>query len=259
MTGEAPRLLERTPATLAAEAGLLPAVFAGELSGVLVRGFLSPEACAGIIDDLERSPLKARDAAPFPGVTYGDVLVVSPPDLSHYYQAAAQLERTLAPSGVVGRVLDAFDRVGGKTSASVPGGYAPVTVRILRPGQAVSAHSERMDWPSMKALQPLLNPETTLSFYMPLAAAEAGGELVIYHRPPDGQRPAIEGKSPETTNALLAAFGETRVRPGVGDLLLFDGGRFNHRVTPVEGVEERWTLGGFAGLDRGGRTVWVWS
>ena len=259
MSGEAPRLLERTPATLAAEAGLLPAVFAGDVSGVLVRGFLTPEACAGIIEDLESSPLEARDAAPFPGVTYGDVLVVSPPDLSHYHQAAAQLEKALAPSGVVSRVIDAFDRVGGKASATVPGGYAPVTVRILGPGQAVAAHSERTNWPSMAALEPQLDPETTLSFYVPLAGAEAGGELVIYHRPPDGQRPAIEGKSPETTNALLAAFGETRVRPGIGDLLLFDGGRFNHRVTPVEGEQARWTLGGFAGLDRGGRTIWVWS
>jgi len=259
MSGEAPRLLERTPATLAAEVGLLPAIFAGEVSGVIVRGFLSPETCARVRADVEGSPMQALDAAPFPGVTYGAVLVVSPPDRVRYHQEAASLTRALAPSGVVGQLVDAFDRIGGVASTSVPGGYAPVTVRILRPGQEVTAHSERVDWPSMQALKPLLDPETTLSFYVPLATSDDGGELVIYHRPPDGERPAIEGKPPETTNALLAAFGETRVRPGVGDLLLFDGGRFNHRVTPVGERGERWTLGGFAGLDRGGRTVWIWS
>jgi hypothetical protein len=48
------------------------------------------------------------------------------------------------------------------------------------------------------------------------------------------------------------------LRPGVGDLLVFDGGRHYHEVTRVAG-RARWTLGGFLALGRDHRSIYFWS
>ena len=44
-----------------------------------------------------------------------------------------------------------------------------------------------------------------------------------------------------------------------GELLLFDGGRYFHKVSPVEGSRARWTIGGFVGFTRDHERVVYWS
>jgi hypothetical protein len=44
------------------------------------------------------------------------------------------------------------------------------------------------------------------------------------------------------------------VRPSAGDVLIFDGGRWLHRVDWVKG-RTRWTMGGFLMFNRPGDTV----
>ena len=88
-----------------------------------------------------------------------------------------------------------------------------------------------------------LLPRWHLSFYLPLNALADGGELEVFHRPRQGVN--LNGLSAAAARGRLATHGVTCVRPGPGDLVIFDGGRYNHRVCPS--TEERWTLGGFAG------------
>ncbi len=255
-TGEAPRIADLPAASIAP--GLLSEVLSGALSGVLARWVATPAQCEALINRLEASPLEALDAAPFPGVTYGAVLVVSDSDLVRYRREGAALDAALAGEPVVDALRATLERLAAPAAVGVPEGFHGLTVRVLSPPQAVAVHSERHEWPSMRELHRAVDFSTQLSFYLTLRAPASGGELVVYHRPPPGREPRMEGVSPARAHAALAAFGQTRLHPGVGDLLIFNGGRFNHRVTPVRGGE-RWTLGGFASPGRAPGTLLTWS
>ena len=58
---------------------------------------------------------------------------------------------------------------------------------------------------------------------------------------------------------LLGRFEWTEIRPGVGDVLIFDGGRYLHRVDWVSGDRTRWTMGGFLMFDRSGETLFYFA
>jgi hypothetical protein len=63
---------------------------------------------------------------------------------------------------------------------------------------------------------------------------------------------------PEAAQVILAERGYIDVCPGVGDLLIFDGGRNYHLVTEVR-RGTRWTLGGFIALTKEHERVLYWS
>ena len=44
-----------------------------------------------------------------------------------------------------------------------------------------------------------------------------------------------------------------------GDMVIFDSGRHVHRVTPVEGIDPRYTLGGFLTVDHQSTEIANWS
>lgn len=236
------------------EVGALAALWAGEIDGLWLKGALSLEAVAAL--RAAAAELPARSAPPFPGTTHGSVLIVTP-DRARYFEDAARLRACMESLGLHAPLLALLGRLAG-APVEVPeeGGqtYAAVTIRRLPPGLEVAVHSERWAWPSMGWHRARLTPRWHLSFYLPLNALPDGGELELFHRPAEGQ--SLEGLSPAAARDRLAAFGTTTLRPGPGDLLLFDGGRFNHRVCPSSA--ERWTLGGFAGRDAAGK-LWVWS
>jgi hypothetical protein len=45
----------------------------------------------------------------------------------------------------------------------------------------------------------------------------------------------------------------------VGDLALFEEGRYYHRVNEVRGSRSRWTMGGFLAPSRDAQTLHYWS
>lgn len=240
-------------------------MLAGELGGVILTGLFTEAEAAAVVRGLRSNPGDSGplDAAPFPGSTWGQVLVVSR-DLGHYLRRARGLEAALAALGVDlgGRIQGGLTALGGGRPVQAPpaeGGqtYAPLTVRALPAGLSIGIHSERADWPSMAGLVGRIDPHRQLSSYVTLAKGQGGGELRIFHRPPPGREPALDRLSPEEGRRALAAFGLTAVRPAVGDLLLFDGGRYNHEVT-ANTAGERWTVGCFASQGADGAR-WAWS
>jgi hypothetical protein len=61
------------------------------------------------------------------------------------------------------------------------------------------------------------------------------------------------------TEALERDYLKQEVPLSAGDLVVFDSGRFVHRVTAVEGARPRLTLGGFLTERLDGRGVGYWS
>ncbi len=252
-------ILERVPAG-APRASLVPRLLEGAIDGFLLEGALTPDVAYAAAAAAAKVP--ARRSPRFPGDVFGALLLLSAPDLSDYFAAKQALEAALAETGAVEAIhralADAAQPLGAARPVHATGvPYAPVTVRSLPPGESIAVHSEQWEWEAMRHLRTLVDPARHLSFYVPLAPADRGGDLIVYHRPT--KPPSIEGLPEERVHALLASYGESVWRPGLGDLLFFDGGRFNHRVTAVVGETSRVTIGGFAACSSDRATLYTWS
>ena len=73
---------------------------------------------------------------------------------------------------------------------------------------------------------------------------------------PDENNVWLEGS--DVANAFQN-FDSTAFAPQPGDMLIFDGGRYFHRVSKVEGVLPRRTVGGFVGFSQNHDRLYYWS
>jgi hypothetical protein len=255
----------------ASDRGLLDRIFDGEVLGAIVRGVLTQAEAASLRAALdggelgvERSPMKA-----FAGAELGRNLVVAE-DLDAYFAEGARLRAALArhPTRWEERAIDVLTRLSAlpvEPPRDAAGRlHAGCTVRVLEPGGTIAMHCEleTRRFPTMRALDASLDLSSQLSFYVPLALPEAGGELHVYDLRHDEGPGAELGRRPRDAQTTIAwAEGHRFVVPraGVGDLLVFDAGRHFHRVTPVEGARARWTIGGFLARARDRSRVHYWS
>jgi hypothetical protein len=162
----------------------------------------------------------------------------------------------------------AFGELAGGRSVVLPEGpapgnrYTPATIRALPPGCEIPLHVGNyfLETPAYSDLAQRVDLEDQLSYFIPLQNPDQGGELIVY-RLEWGQA------APEQTREGRGNFDDLgsepwpfeRFAPGVGDLLLFNGGRFYHRVTRVAGSRLRWTIGGFLSFSPDGTRVLYWS
>lgn len=244
----------------ASRAGLLARLLDGAIDGFVLEGVLSIDVTEAVVR--AATAIAPRRSPMYPGDTYGALLVLSAPDLADYFAGARALEHALLETRAVASMHRALAEASAPMPVEVPvhpsgSVYAELSVRSLAKGTSIAIHSERWEWESMSHLRTLLDPARHLSFYVPLTRVDAGGELVVYHRPTTP--PPIEGLPDHEAHTRLAAFGASEWRPGRGDLLVFDGGRFNHRVTEVRSAEPRLTIGGFAAVARNRSLLYVWS
>jgi hapalindole-type alkaloid chlorinase len=140
--------------------------------------------------------------------------------------------------------------------------YGTATIRLLEPGCDLLVHCGNYfyTWDSYAELQPLLDTSQQLSFFVVLRAPEAGGELAVFDA--DYTRddyPRDEATGMWDGDAIERDFPATIVRPEVGDMILFDGGRYFHRIRTVEGQRSRLTLGGFLAFSVDHRRVLHWA
>lgn len=266
--------LELEPAEVGAHPRLLQEIFERRYVGAILRGVfpaeLMAEIAARLTAGVEGVP---RAYAPtFSGGLYGNPLVLGTEDLSEYLEDAARFRRTVEPLfASVGGLEATIDRSLGAIAGDAPvevaraedgRPYLPATFRVLVEGDSLPLHYENgtKRYDSMKELLPALDPESILSFYVPVVLPEAGGVLEVFSTDCGGAGDrAIERMGgPERARDIMAARGLTEVHPGVGDMLVFDGGRHYHLVTRVEDGS-RWTLGGFFAFTTDHSRVLYWS
>jgi hypothetical protein len=108
-----------------------------------------------------------------------------------------------------------------------------------------------------------------LSYFVTLSVPDGGGELIVYALEWDDTAPY----APSTTTTappsvydsshfnfmLMERFEKTPFRPGPGDLLIFDGGRYYHRVSQTQGDRPRRTIGGFLAFSKARDLIYYWS
>lgn len=254
-------------------------IYHRRLDVLVVRGAFDAEQASRAIAELEgdfaRFPWTPQQ---YPDLKRAQMLVmgmtltpVSGFDLDHerYFETARRFRAELARlmgDDFEEAILARLARMAGGRPVRIPEdergrAYTPATIRKLPPGFGIPVHCGNffLGTPGYRQLARQIDLIDQLSYFVTLRAAELGGELEIY---------TLEHGDPATPMLDDQLYDGERIRadhqgllikPNAGDLLLFDGGRYYHRVTPVEGDAARWTLGGFVGLSSDHREVLIWS
>jgi hypothetical protein len=279
-------LLERAgvaPAAVCLEVGiddlapgsdLLADLLAGRLRALIIRSVYPPALLREVREQLRHGMDEVPVFRPHTihsGAVYGWPLVACDAVLDQYLEHAARFDDTcrrlfgeaLRPAR---RIAEVMHRVAGGRPvhiARAPDGrdYCASTVRFLDDGDSLPCHYENESFhaPALRAVAAGLNQSTLMSFYVPLGLPDHGGELRLYWVDCFEGRQGMIGflGGDEQARPHLERAGYTILAPAVGDLLLFDGGRFYHEVTTVRG--ERWTMGGVFAFTADGRAVTFWG
>ncbi len=287
--GEAPELdpARRTPADrpfikfetidvseLGRHPDALRQMYAGSLGGLVIKNVYSPDRMARVVEQLAveatnypRTSFPARFKAHF----YGRCLDGSDPALGEYLRDAERFRaETLAVFGdgapFEARIEEMLRALAGGRDVRLPRhtdgrAYTPATIRIVLEGGQIGTHcgNEAATRPAYSHLNTLIDPTDQISYFLTLQAPLQGGELIVYSlKWSDIDESRIVGGRTQVEDLLRDAEWMA-VAPSAGDLLIFDGGRYFHRVAMVVGERIRWTIGGFVMFARPGDIVHYWS
>lgn len=283
--GAALALLEIAATNVARHPQLLQSLFDGTIDGLLVRGLFDPALMARVSERIDEGLVPRRlmgDQAHLPEVPYtvGQAIVGVADELADYY-ADAELQQARIRS-LFGEEAD-FDAVIAAVLSSLSGGlpvqiaHGPegqacptATIRVLPEVAEIGAHVDNsfLHMPRARHLHRLVDTRGQLSYFVPLSVPQAGGELLVYtlqwaaaklFMPDVAQASANVWLEGSEVYEVVRQFDADVFAPGVGDLLIFDGGRHFHRVSKVVGPVPRRTIGGFLGLSRSHEALYVWS
>ena len=138
--------------------------------------------------------------------------------------------------------------------------WLPFNYRALDPGVQIYAHHDQhYRLPIYGSLSPDYDRESAISWFLTLQAPEAGGELILYGLWGDDPNPPMLPTRFVDIEALERDYHRAPISLSEGDLVLFDSGRFVHRVSPVVGARPRLSVGGFLTFSRDQRRIAYWS
>jgi len=246
------------------DSDLLRRTHDGDIDAILVQGLYVPEDLRLLVQRLERGevPFQSMDLPPGKsGRVLGHVLDLARPDLKGY------LEDMPAFEAGVGELFDGipeFEHEFRRLFSLMAGGrrverlaaadgrpYLPYSFRHLKEGGFVRIHceDEKLRARSKDRIREVATPHVS-SFYLTLAPAATGGELLLHDLRWEDVEPMhlVNGRTcPERVPARCESFSYATQ---AGDLVIFGRGRV-HEVSPVGPGSSRWTAGGFfcAGLD----------
>jgi len=267
---------------------LIEDMIAKHVDGVIVRNLFDSETILRIKDRLARGDVPF-DKRIFNGFgensnvpyTLGRAIVSADPDLVEYFDVAQSTRKNLhdffkPELDFEQRMAEVFGALANGRPVSVPAGpgegqtYAPATFRFLPEGRDIGVHvgNSFLRLPQAKHLSTLVDTGDQLSYFVTIQAPQGGGELIVYGLEWDdvaSKFPAELGPSDMVydRSGVMIPFVELcdkePYKPGNGDLLIFDGGRYYHRVSHIEGPEPRCTLGGFLALSKDKKQICYWS
>jgi len=247
------------------------------VQGFLIRNVMPAAFCQEVVDRLERKDIEFLELS-FQK-TYGAQLLGRPVDMSvtleQYFQESRQFRdacRALFKGGpdYEGRIEEVCRRIGGGRSVQVPpartpeeGSYTSATIRVLPPGGQIGVHcgNEAMHRKTYDHLNTMIENIDQISYFLTLNPPEGGGELVIFSLRYDQIDSTMMNKEGNRcfVDNIIDRYQKVAVRPRRGDLLIFDGGRYFHLVSHVQGAKTRWTIGGFMGFGRDDKSLYYWS
>jgi hypothetical protein len=244
-----------------------------EFEGILLQGVYDADACAALcaaLEDNRHGLVRTNFPAPFHAFFYGMNLNLTPPDLTAYFAAAPVFRMRLAAlftgmgdleariTGLLS-VLDAGRRYVAAPGPSSGLDHMFTTLRAHRPGGFIPQHfdDEHEARDSYRLIAPSLVSDV-FSFVIAFSQAEAGGALEVFNLRHRGRRFRMVDGADDARHLSVAGVESVQFRLAPGEMMIFNSGRYLHRVTPVIGQATRWTACSFMAESRGG-DVWCWG
>ena len=268
------KLAEIAADACADHATIIRQMRAGACDGILVRGVYTPADCATLCERLEAEQhgLPRTDFPPVMRAFFlGMNLNLTHPDLRAYFAAvpgfAQGLTRLSAGmDDLQPRLTGLFSALdGGRRYQPAPGpqpglSHMFTTIRAHRPGGFIPPHfdSEQALRASYRFINQAISGDI-FSFVLGLSIAETGGALEIFNIKHDGQAWQMSDHGRNAADIPLQGVDHISLRLAPGDLVLFNSGRFLHRVVPVGGTRTRWTVCSFMAEARDGQSVHCWG
>lgn len=264
-------LVDLSAADAKNHARLVMDIFEDRVLGAIVRNVFDRQTVATLVDALGmgKTNVPRVPSEHYGGASYGEMLIVTQ-DLESYFASASHMQG-LAANGIdiEGRLRDVLGSLAQGLSLQLAHNargqrYSAVTVRVVEPGGSIDVHceNETVGFPNMGHLRTLIDDGDQISFYTPLILPEGGGELAIHplrYEEPSGRPLRERSRKLVELGPDLAPLNSIVPNVGVGDLLLFDAGRYFHGVSPVMGPQARWTMGGFLARAKAGDHLVYWS
>lgn len=237
-----------------------------DYAALVVRGVYSASVVEAVVDRLDRNAVALPSISPpyYRGRQYGRIITCER-ELTTYFEEAALFPRAceelfagLGAPDYLARLHELLQTVAGSRAVEVARNergqsYQPYSIREMLPGGSIELHyeNEGLEAPSLKPLADRMKPAHLLSAYLALRVPEEGGELCLYALgqgdPEMADFKFRDRKTDEVYAQLEALTPRVPLLAGPGDMLLFDAGRYFHRVTQVRGARSRWTMGSFLG------------
>lgn len=247
---------------------------AGRLGGLVIANVYDPTEMARVVERLEKGDARfPRTSFPerFKAHFFGRCLDGADPKLDEYLRDAALFrEETLSvfegSTPFERRMEEVFGALSGGRTVEVPRyedgrAYTSATIRVLLEGGQIGTHcgNEASTRPAYTHLNGLIDRGDQISFFLTLQHPVGGGRLIVYSlKWSDIDASRIVGGRSQVED-LLSDAQWMAVATHAGDLLIFDGGRYFHRVEKVVGPRIRYTIGGFMMFDRAGGSIYYWS
>ncbi|BAY66157.1 hypothetical protein NIES22_62700 [Calothrix brevissima NIES-22] len=263
-------------------------LFNRSFEGMIIRDVLPRDAVELIVSRLEKNEggmseiLDSKFAEAIKGAyTLGENIVFCDSGLQQYFNYAAVFRQKCAT--LFQGTLDFEERMefvlrslSGGLSVKVPKGtqgetYIPATIRKLPTDHEFPIHvgNDFLNSPQSEHLRTIVDTTDQLSFFIPLVLPEAGGELVIYGLEWDGEELLFDDTNSnsgygarlyqQSHQVFDHQYGSMSFKPGIGDMVLFDGGRFYHCIAPTVGSRARMTIGGFLSFSKEHDAIYYWS
>lgn len=246
----------------------------GGAEGVLIRRVYDERECAQLVARLEagdtglvRSGFPALMRAYFLGIN----LNLAPPDLAGYFQEAPGFRTGLIR--LFAGLSDLQSRISGVLSAldlgrpyhPAPGPRPDVdhmftTIRAHLRGGFIPPHfdNEQAFRDSYRLITPQIGADL-FSFVLAFARPEAGGELEIFNLQHGGRPFRMADGADDASHLDLTGIESVRFSLQAGEMIVFNSGRYLHRVNPVAGDRTRWTACSFMAESRAGDRVYCWG
>lgn len=245
-----------------------------EVQGILVRGLYGAEECRRLVSRFEAGAggLPRNDFPPLMHAYFlGMNLNLAPPDLDPYFCAVPEFRcglRALFTGSVdletrVAGLLSMLDE--GRRYRAAPGpqpdaDHMFTTIRAHLTGGFIPPHfdNEQRFRVTYRYITPQIGADL-FSYVLTFSAAETGGELEVFDARQGGRSFRMADGAGDASRLDLAGVESARFRLNSGEMLVFNSGRYLHRVTPVVGATTRWTACSFMAESRADDQVYCWG
>lgn len=243
-----------------------------QLDAMVVEGIFNKAECEKIVNLLEENSIGfeiTEFPAPFKSIFYGRNLNLNEPDLEDYFDAAQQFHEKLkllekaSDVPILKRLQAMMSELNANqvvSAAPGPSDYVHyfTTFRKHSPGGYIPAHfdNEQRLRPTYRYISNVTKGDI-FSFVVTLSEAQSGGVLEIYDLTSDDARYMRNqdgSKKPD-----LSYVKKQQLHVPTGSMAIVNSGRRLHRVVPVEGSANRWTMCSFMAQAHDSNNVYCWG